>query len=71
MHEFILDHIETILAIIILAQAIILYGQSKIYDWTRGLLKEVLVFMKASGHLHNSTNSVIKRIKEKINLEDN
>lgn len=45
MHQFILDNIETLLAIIVIAQGVILYKQDKIYAWNKAVLSSILSFM--------------------------
>lgn len=65
MHQFILDNIGVFLGIIVIAQAIILYGQSQIYIWTLGVVKSILTFMAASKSLHEVADKEIQALKSK------
>lgn len=51
IHQFILDYIGVFLFIIIAAQAIILYGQSRIYEWCKGVLQYHNEILQALGIL--------------------
>lgn len=59
LHQFIVDNIEYVLIVILAAQALILYGQSRIYDWARAMFLEIVDFMM-------STNNISKIHQQKI-----
>lgn len=65
MHQFILDNIGVFLGIIVIAQAIILYGQSQMFVWTVNVIKPILTFMAASKLLHEVADKEIQALKSK------
>ena len=68
MHKFILDNIEIILAIIIVAQGIILYGQSCIKDWCDKAFTSILNFMNSSNTIYKTHREQLEEIRKKLGL---
>lgn len=66
MHQFILDNIGVILAIIVIAQGVILYGQSKIYEWAKITFSEILEFMISTNIINTHHQKVLEEIKKKL-----
>lgn len=66
IHEFILDNLEFFFAIIVIAQGIILFGQSQIKRWADGIFSEILNYMKATNVLNKNFTKHIEELEKKV-----
>ena len=66
MHQFILNNIEFILAIIVIAQGVILYGQSTIYKWSKEIFGHIATAMTKLAVSNLKGLEAIMEIQEKI-----
>jgi hypothetical protein len=65
MHDFILNNIGIILGIIVLAQALILSSQSRMFVWMLEVVKGIQQFMIASQALHEEAHKDLEKLKGK------
>ena len=66
MHQLVLDNIEYILIFIIAAQALILYGQSRVKDWAEQLFVSILEFMRAVNSINTQHQKSLDKIEDKL-----
>lgn len=66
MHQFILDHIELILAAMIALQGYVHFKLNAVYAWTRKIFVQIQLFMLASSAVHQEDEQRFKKLEEKL-----
>lgn len=67
LHQFVLDYLEFILAIIIVAQAIILGKNNGFEKWAIAHLNALYIIAKAQATVNLDNTDEIKELKNKLN----
>lgn len=67
LHQFVLDYLEFILAVIVLAQGIILAKNNSFQIWAMGHLNALYAIAKAQATVAIENVDEIKDLKDKLN----
>lgn len=67
LHQFVLDYLEFILAIIVIAQGIILAKSVDFQKWAIGHFNNLYVIAKAQAVVNLDNTDEIKDLKDKLN----
>jgi hypothetical protein len=67
LHQFVLDYLEFILAIIVIAQGIILWGQNSLHRWALKTLTYLWVITQALSTSSINHDEQLDKLNKKVN----